>query len=711
MSVSRRRFLKTMGSAGLLYAFRFAPASGSQIKEYDTLPLDVSDEKCIAAILDIDYREWIAFGPDGKVSIFTGRTELGQGLTTALTAIMTQGLDMPRRKLTIVLGDTELCPDDGPTVGSSTTRNVVWGFWIACERIRDDLLMRASRYLKIPKEELECRNGGVSAKDKPGQLVSARTLGSKRAVLINIDTQTATASSKAYVDQGILNVNAKLIVTGKLKYAGDVFIPDLHYAGWLCPPYHARTTQLRSVDLTAARSIPGVRMVEVIGRSAVVIAERYSSVLISLKSIKANWSVPSRPIQLNLVEESRTGARFREVKESLGDVNSGLAASDYVISETYTTQHTTHSQIETDTSVVRLESGGKRATAWVSSQYPFRAREDISRQAKIPESSIHVMAMPVGGAFGGKGSNPVNGEATRIARYVRKPIKLLYSRKDQIQWRGRCKEACVIDLTTGVSANGLILARKIDIIHDEGNGSTETYSIPHVLTRLYEADWPVAHLTSRGTSYVQVCFAIESHVDMVASSLALDPVNFRRNNIKLPALAAALDECAEMIGYFNYQPKPNEGIGFAVCNHGGRQLGAVAAEVFVDRSTGRVKVKRICGAFDIGKVINRNTTTVGIRGAIIWGIGYALYEEIRLDGHRIKTADLFDYHIPRFSDIPPIEIAFLENYEPDSPRGCGELPVIPTIGAIANAVYRAIGVRFYSTPITPHKVKMALHNL
>ena len=505
-----------------------------------------------------------------------------------------------------------------------------------------------------------------------------------------------------------MNVNAKQIVTGRLKYAGDVQIPELLYAGWLCPPYHRWITQLKAVDLSAARSISGIHMVDVIGSSVVAVAERYSSVLKALKSIKATWSLPSRSEQLRLVDESRSGAKLVEEAERSGDINYGLAASDHVISETYTTQYTTLAQIETDTAVIRFEDGGKRVTAWISSQYPFRAREDISERAKIPDANVHVIAMPVGGGFGGKTYNSVAGEVTRIARHAQRPVKLLYSRKDQIQWRGRYKEACVIDLTTGVTANGRMLARKIDIIHDEGNGSTDTYFIPHVLTRLYEAKLPIAHATSRGTSYVQLCYAIESHVDMVASSLGIDPVTFRRNNIGLPELAALLDASAEMIGYPNYQSKPDEGIGFAVVNHGASELGAVAAEVFVDRATGRVIVKRICGAFDIGKVINRNTATVGVRGAIIWGIGYALYEEIKLNGHKTETVDLLEYHIPRFSDIPPIEIAFFENYEPGSPRGCGEMPVIPTIGAIANAVYRAIGIRFYSTPITPLKVKEAL---
>ena len=710
MSVSRRQFLKAIGSSGLLYAFRFAPTIKSQEKSGGILPLDIANEGCIATILDIDYSEWIVFGPDDRVSIFTCHTEIGQGLKTVLTAIVTQGLDIPKGKLTIILGDTELCPDDGPTYGSCSTKNVGWGFWIACEKIRNDLITRASRSLGIPSKELEYRSGGVGLIGKPDRLKSSVELGRGKAVLITIDPQIFHANSKEYIDHGIRNVNAKQIVTGKLRYAGDVYVPEMLYAGWLCPPYHKRMTRLQSADLSVAHSIPGVMMADVIGNFPVVITERYSDVLKALKAISAEWSIPRRPEQLSLENESRSRAKLIKEMERLGNVDQGLTVSDFVLSETYTTHYATQAPIETDTALARVEDGGKRATVWVSSQYPYKAREIISKFTRIPETSIHVIAMPVGGGFGGKTSNPVTGEAAKIAQRVRRPVKLLYSRKDQIQWLGRYKEACVIDLATGVSANGMMLARKIDIIHDDGVGSADTYSIPNVLTRLYEADWPVDHATSRGTSYVQLCFATESHIDMVASSLGMDPVTFRRNNIKLPALASVLDACVEMIGYHNYQPQPNEGIGVAIVNHGGRQLGAVAAEVFVNRVTGRVKVKRICGAFDIGTVINRNTTKVGIRGAIIWGIGYVLYEEIKLNGHKTETADLLEYHIPRFSDIPPIEIAFFDYYEPGSPRGCGEMPVIPTIGAITNAVYRAIGVRFYSTPITPQKVKKALRS-
>ena len=708
MSLSRRQFLKSMGNVGLLYAFRFGPTVEAQEEHYRVLPLDIGDDGCIATIPDVDYRDWISFRPNGKVSIFTGRTELGQGLKTVLTAVVTQGLEIPQRNLTVIQGDTELCPDDGPTTGSCATKYVGWGFWLACEKIRADLLARASKALGVPSKELQYRNGGVALKNKRSVLKSAFELGDGQVVLMSVDPNGSSGSDKSYVDLGIHNVNAKKIVTGHLNYVGDIKVPNALYAGWLSQPYHPSLTRLRSYDLSAARSIPGVKMVEVIKGRVAAVAERYNDVLKALDVVRADWTIPQRPKSLQLEEESRSKARLFQVIEQVGNVDAGLAASDFVISETYTTQYATQAPIETDAAVARLEDGGNRATVWVSSQYPFMAREIISRHAHMSNSNVHVIAMPVGGGFGGKSSNPVTGEAAWFSRIINAPVKLIYSRKDQFLLRGSFKAACVIDLTTGISANGRMIARKIDIIHDMGKGTTNTYVIPHVSTKLFHAAWPFARAISRGTSFVQTCFATESHIDMVASSVGIDPLEFRRNNVQVQAFIPLLDACAEMIGYNNYQEAPNAGIGMAIINHGASQLGAVAAEVEVNRSTGKIHIKKICGAFDIGTIINRNTVTVGIRGAIIWGIGYALYEEVKLDGHRAETTDLMDYHIPRFSDIPPIEIAFLDNHKPGSPRGCGEMPMIPTIGAIANAVYRAIGIRFYSTPMTPRKVKKAL---
>jgi len=163
-----------------------------------------------------------------------------------------------------------------------------------------------------------------------------------------------------------------------------------------------------------------------------------------------------------------------------------------------------------------------------------------------------------------------------------------------------------------------------------------------------------------------------------------------------------------MMRYGVYEPPEDHGIGFGIINHGGRQLGVVGAEVGVDRRSGQIDVVRLCGAYDIGVVINRNTTRMGVRGAMLWGLGFALFEEVDLDGHRCHTTGFSNYRIPRFSDTPPIELAFLDNQHPGAPRGCGEMPLPATLAAICNAVYDAIGVRFYTIPMTPERVLAAL---
>jgi len=706
--MSRRQFLASMGGTGLLYAIRFVPEASAQTGSFEPILADDEVPICIAEYIDIDYRDWIAFGPDGKISVFTGRTELGQGLKTVITAFVTQGLEISQEDLTVVQGDTDLCPDDGPTYGSAATRQVGWGFWLACQKIRSNLVKRAARWLGMPIGELEFKSGGVGRKGEKGKLIDAYELGRGETVILNIDT-TTSSTGRQYVDHEIANVNAETIVTGTLKYVGDLHMPGMLYAGWLCQPYHRNLTKIQSVDMREAKALPGVKTVNVVRGRVAVIGERYSDVVKSLDLVKATWSTPNRPKELRVEEEARAGAQLILLKEEAGDVDAGLASSDLVVSETYTTQYISHAQIETDIALAMPEDTNGKVTVWVSSQWPYRARELIAETLKMPLSNVRTIAMPVGGAFGGKIGNPVTREAALLASVSGTPIKLIYSRKDQFKLRSHFKAACIIDVTTGVTADGRMVARKVDSFQDEACGTIFTYDIPNVLVRAYEAKWPFGRAVSRGTSFVQTCFATESHVDMVAHKLSMDPLEFRRRNVVFPSFVNLIDTCAQMIGYDNPQLGVDEGLGMAIVHHGGCELGALAAIVAVDRVSGQIKVKQICAAFDIGTVINRRTATVGLRGGIAWGIGFALSEEVKLDGHSTNTEYLSEYRIPRFSDMPPIEITFLDNHNPDgTPRGCGEMPVVPVSGAIANAVYNAVGVRLYSTPFTPERVKKAL---
>lgn len=710
MGVTRRQFLKSLGSSCLLYVVSYIPGRGQQKIIAEPWPANNEDMECRFYALDTNYFDCFAFHEDGRVTLFVGRTEMGQGLRTVLTALVIQGLDIPSDRLTIILGNTDVCPDHGPTVGSSATEQVAWGIWEACLQIRKDIIRRAAKSHNLSASDLDYKGGVVRSRRDSVRNIEPTKDRMGEIVYMVIDPQVSSSGRDAaeYKDLGLLNVDAESIVTGTLKYAGDLKLPGMYHADWYISPYHWKLTRLESVDLTEAQATPGVVRAEKIGSKVVVVAKRYSDVVKALSRVKGVWEKPNRSKELRVESEIRRGAVLQEIKEQAGDVNAGLASSYKRICETYRTHYAAWAPIETYTALANMDPGGNEVTIWSGSQYPHRVRELASPYLNIPESSIHFINTPIGGAFGGKVAPPVSQEAADLSRRVGAPIKVIYSRKNQFQRRGLYKQACLFDFESGVGTDGRLQARKLDIYQDLGEGTRDTYAAPHILIKHYKTDMPVNQANTRGTSYVQIGFAQESHMDMVAEAVGHDPFEFRRNNVAVESFVPLIDTCAAMIRYPRSGLGPDEGIGVGLCNHGARQMGVAAAHVRVDRETGKVHVIEVCLAVDIGTVINHHTATATLRGGIIWGLGWILREEIKLDGHSVYTEYLTDYGVPRFSDTPEIKLQFLDNESPGRPRGCGELPVIPTVAAIANAVYHAIGVRFYTTPLTPEKVLRAL---
>jgi isoquinoline 1-oxidoreductase len=466
-------------------------------------------------------------------------------------------------------------------------------------------------------------------------------------------------------------------------------------------------TKLESVDLQAARRTPGVHAAVKAPRNAWAVGADFPTAHRALDAMNAKWRTPKRPRDIDVEREIRAGAKLFKTVEENGDAAAALEASPRILAETYITQYASQVPIETETAVARFEND--RVTVWASTQSPFKSREHVAKRLKLPEEQVRIIGMPVGGGFGVKDNPEAAVDAATMARKSGETVKCVFNRERQFAGRGRFKEAVVADISSALGPDGKITGRIIDLYQDEGFGTTDTYAIPNVRTRLFHTEMPVRHGTMRGTSFVQSGFAMESHTDMLAEAAGFDPVEFRRRNVANPAFIPLLDACAEHVNYEPDASSENRGTGFAICMHGGRQMGAAAAEVSVDTANGQVTIERLYGAYDIGTVINLNTLTANTKGAMMWGLGFALFENVRTDGHTAYARSLDDYRIPRFSDLPPLEITFLDNASKgQSPRGCGELPVIPTVGAICNAVYRAIGVRFYTLPLTPERVLAAL---
>jgi isoquinoline 1-oxidoreductase len=654
----------------------------------------------------VDHRDWLLISSDGTVSAFTARTEMGQGLTTVMYNLLSQGFDLPDERIRVVLGDTDLCPEDGPTTGSAATHYVAWNFWRACHEIKKDLVLLAAEATGLPREDLEYRAGEIISKSDPDMRIAMGDLADGQVRRMTLAPDDESVPPPTYIDKGTLSVHAEAVVTGTLQYTGDLVVDGCLYGGLLIPPYHHHATRLLSKKLGKARKVPDIVDVRRKWWTVAAIGKTYSSVRKALAAVDAEWEVPARPLELDNEGEIRSGAVLKQVMEQKGDVEAGLRASDLVVSESYITQYGSQFPMQTDTAVAKVEPG--RATVWVGTQSPFMARYNTAKALHRAESGVRVVGLPMGGGFGAKADHIVASEAANLAEMIGTPVKYVYSRKEEVQHRNRYKESVIVDISSSVTPAGRLVARKTEIFQDEGHGTVEVYDIPDVLTLRYATRMPFKHGTMRGTSYVQTGFALESHTDMVAEAIGMDPLAFRKRNVALPAFRHLIDSCAEMMRYGMNDLPEDHGVGFGIINHGGRQLGVVGAEVAVDRASGEIKVVRLCGAFDIGVVINRNTARMGIRGAMIWGLGYALFEEVLLDGHSCHTTGFSSYRIPRFSDTPPINLTFLDNQHPGAPRGCGEMPLPATLAAICNAVYDAIGVRFYTIPMTPERVLDAL---
>ncbi len=462
---------------------------------------------------------------------------------TVLSNIISQGLQLPPDAVELVMGDTALCPDDGPTSGSVATRIVGWGYWRACERIREHLIVRASELLGAPADELEYRDGAVVGRTDRVSTPRNRRAGGREAPPRDHRSQgNPTSAAQRMSIEGRSNVKSEAIVTGTLTFAGDLFPGDVSYGSWLVPEFHSHMTVLDEADLDAARRIPGVVDVQRFGKTAMVVGSSFRSVERGLAAITPRWTIPKRPRRARSRARNSRGRRAEKGHRGTRRSRGGFAKSSVRAGRDLLTQYASQVPIETETAIADVD--GDQVTVWASTQAPFRARERVARHLGVAEDNVRIRSMPVGGGFGVKVGTEAPQIAAGIARASGRRVKLVFSRAHQFVGDSRYKEAVVADIRSGVAPDGRLLARTIDLHQDEGHGTENTYAIPNVRTRLFRTRMPARHGVMRGTSFVQTCFAVESHTDMVAEAAGLDPVTFRKINLATEEFAPLLDACS-----------------------------------------------------------------------------------------------------------------------------------------------------------------------
>jgi nicotinate dehydrogenase subunit B len=327
MSFNRRDFLKTVSAASL--AVGITSCGEQKQEDYFITAEEYSERPHNAEYFQHEQVQWLLINKDSTVTALTGRAEMGQGAMTLMASAVSQAMKLPLDQVEIVMGDSEITPDNGPTNGSSTTILVVWPFWIACHKVIEKMKQRAADQLGAAAESLVYEAGKVWTGDKADSIAIGE-LQFDQVLMLDVPPGKR-GNLDAYKDLKIGNILGPEIVTGRLQYVADLFPEKIHYGGFLPHKYHYGFMDIEKLDLRAAKKIPGVLTARKISGFPAVVANSYSSLQRGLEAIDVTWKKPARPKKYDPVGEIRTGRKLVEVIQDKGDAAGALAAADRVL--------------------------------------------------------------------------------------------------------------------------------------------------------------------------------------------------------------------------------------------------------------------------------------------------------------------------------------------------------------------------------------------
>lgn len=654
-----------------------------------------------------DLNAYLRIDESGRVTLFSGKIEMGQVVNTSLAQMAAEELGVSLDSITMVMGDTDLCPWDAGTWGSQSTRMFGPAVRAAAAEARAVLMKLASEKLGTPKEQLVVENGVVS---NGSQKVTYGELAKGKQIARLVDEKAVLRTVKDFkaIGQAAKRVDGREKVTGRAKYAGDIRLPGMLYARIFRPPMHGATR--KSLDTSKAKTMSGVTVVERDDLVAVLDAdpERARE---ALALIKAEWDRPAAAFDTESVGDYfvKNGGEG-EVGTSHGDVTSP-AAGGHVIESTFRTGYLAHAPMEPHTALAEWKDG--KMTAWASTQSPFGTRTRIAQVLGLEEKNVRVITPFVGGGFGGKSPTEQGVEAARLAQITGKPVMVVWTRGEEFFF-DTFGPAAVVKINSSVDDAGKITLWDSHVYAAGGGSSEVLYDVPNVSVKTYlgrrsggENIHPFGTGPWRAPGAGANVFARESQIDIMAAAAKVDPLEFRLRNGSDERMRRVLKAAADAFGWKAGVGPSGQGRAIAVALDVGTYC-AIAAEVAVDQKTGAITVKRVVAAQDMGLVINPWGAKMQMSGCINMGLGYVLSEELKFNGGDILDKNFDTYELPRFAAVAAhIELVLIKN-DDLAPQGGGEPAIVPMGAVIANAVFDAVGVRMYRLPMTPERVLAAM---
>jgi nicotinate dehydrogenase subunit B len=685
-ALDRRKFFKLTGG-GLIVAFVLK----------DLLSLDTGTSSSQASSMS-GVESWIHIAEDGTVSVYTGKVEVGQNIRTSLSQIVAEELMVPVMSIKMIMGDTDLVPFDAGTFGSRTTPQMGTQLRKAAATARLALLDMAAKKWNIAATRLRTENGmvlNVATNEKANY--GTLTKGQQLMITISDDVPVIAAKDWKVAGISLPKIDQRNFITGKHIYVSDMKLPGMLYGKVLrAPSYGAK---LIDADLTQAKNMSGVIVVKD-GDFIGVAAPDIKTATKAMQSITATWQEKKEhPSNANifdyLVKNVSGDSSGRNSGTTIGDVERGLTEADFKHAATYKINYIAHVPLEPRAAVA--EWTNDKLTVWTGTQRPFGVQEELAETFRLDKKKVRVIMPDTGSGYGGKHSGETAIEAARLAREAKKPVKVVWTREEEFVW-AYFRPGGVIEVNAGVNKNGIITGWKFINYNSGGAGLDTQYKVATRQVAHVRSNSPLKQGSYRGLAATANVFARECHMNDLAHLIKMDPLEFRIKNLDDNRFIEVLRTAAKNFGW-NTSKTAGHGYGVAGGFEKGGYVGT-CAEVKINGDK-EVKVVRVVQAFECGAIVNPHHLENQVMGSIIQALGGALFEAVEFANGKIINAALSAYRVPRFNDIPKIEILLIDRKDLPS-AGAGEAAIIGIGPAIRNAIVDATGKNLNTLPMLPN---------
>jgi nicotinate dehydrogenase subunit B len=749
--LSRREFLKTTGA---LIVTAAGPAFVGE-----ALAQGAAGSK--PAVVPTELDSWVAIAPDGRVTAFFGKMDMGQSLDIAIAQIVADELDVAIDKVDVVMGDTARTCNQGGASGSTGIYMGARPLRNASAEARRLLVQAASRKLGVPADQLRVDDGVVSSVSDPSKKTTyAELIGGRyfhhqvewnkqtgNPMDIKVEAKVKSPDQYRVVGKSYVRRDLPGKVYRTEKYVTDVALPKMLHARVIRPSRAACT--VASVDESSIKKVKGARVVRDKDFVAVVAEHEWDAVRAS-QMLKVSWNhakeSPFPPMAEIYDHIRRAPVDKREEPVKKGDTAGAFKGAARVIEAEYEWPFQSHASMGPACALADVRADG--VTVWSGSQKPHFAQLGVARLLDVPPEKVHVIWAYGPGSYGRNDAGDAALDAAMLSKLTGRPVRVQGMRQDGIAWdpkgpasvhKGRAaldasgkvvgyefvsKGFSRINIATNESdpRNSLVgMSTGLPPKHDFNFGTpAESYGFENKLLAwetippLLDSCSPLRSSHLRDPVGPDIHFGSEQFIDELAAATKEDPVAFRLKYVTAPRDAAAIKAAAVKAGW---QPRPRgqgerpgevlTGMGLAYAQRGGTIVAAVA-EIEVEKKTGRIWARRITVAHDCGLIINPEGLRYTIEGNVVHGLSRALFEEVRFDRDRVTSIDWLSYPVAEIRDAPETIDVVLINHPEIAPTGAGEPTIRVIPAAVANAFFDATGVRLRRAPMTPERVKAAL---